>query len=269
VYPAWDFDGHAGYRDINGIVCIDGCAHAGPSTTTVASAQAAIAAMATKGPWLDLLGVGLPWVTGAFSQVGALAALKAPDAPSLLQTFSLLPGYFKPAHPVTNQAQLGYAFDASTSPASLALIHVTSGHVATTGDPAGWVNTGPTPVQNVAEVFAQAPLAASDWYYPERLSIDAGAAGSLQQTTVASFLGLRLFHAAGVDVPLYAFQTSLGGAGNAVADGAHYYQRISRIPRVTVVSRASTYSHLDPLLAAPAKNAFLQTVVPWLRKVDS
>jgi hypothetical protein len=269
VYPAWDFDGHAGYRDINGIVCIDGCAHAGLTTTTVASAQAAIAAMATNGPWLDLLGVGLPWVTGAFSQVGALAALKAPDAPSLLQTFSLLPAYFKPTEPVTNQAQLGYAFDASTSPASLALIHVTSGHVAATGDPAGWVNTGPTPIQNVADVFAQAPLAASDWYYPERLSIDAGVAGSLQQTAVAAYLGLRLLHTAQVDVPLYAFQTSLGGAGNAVADGAHYYQRISKIPRVTVVSRASSYSHLDPLLATPAKNAFLQTVVPWLRRLDS
>jgi hypothetical protein len=86
---------------------------------------------------------------------------------------------------------------------------------------------------------------------------------------VASFLGLRLLHTAQVDVPLYAFQTSLGGAGNAVAGGAHYYQHISRIPRVTVVSRATTYSHLDPLLATPAKNAFLQTVVPWLRRVDS
>jgi len=33
------------------------------------------------------------------------------------------------------------------------------------------------------------------------------------------------------------------------------------------MSRVSTYSHLDPLLAAPAHNAFLQSVVPWLRKV--
>jgi hypothetical protein len=81
---------------------------------------------------------------------------------------------------VTNAAQLGYAFDASTSPPQLALIHVHSGHVATTGDPAGWVNEGLTPIQNVADVFAQAPLAATEWYYPERLSIDAGVASSLQ-----------------------------------------------------------------------------------------
>jgi pimeloyl-ACP methyl ester carboxylesterase len=271
VYAAWDFDGTGGYRDINGIMCIDGCA-AVPgtreTTETVASAQAAIAAMDTKGPWLDLLGVGLPWVTGAFSQVGALAALKAPNAPALLQTFALLPAEFKPSKPVTNQAQLGYAFDASTSPPSLALIHVHSGHVATTGDPAGWVNDGITPIQNVTDVFAQAQLAAADWYYPERLSIDAGAAAGLQQTAVATYLGLRLDHAAQVDVPLYAFQTSLGGTDNAVADGAHYYQQHSRIPSVTVVSRTLTYSHLDPLLAAADQNAFLQSAVPWLKKVD-
>ena len=195
TYAAWDFNGRGGYRNIDGIMCIDGCAgapFAGQHPVTVASAQAAIAQMGTKGPWLDLLGAGLPWVTGVFSQVGALAAVEAPDAPSLLQTFPLLPASFKPPKPVTNQAQLGFAFDASTSPASLALIQVHSGHVAATGDPAGWVDTGITPVQNVADMFAQAPLAAADWYYPERLSIDAGAAATLSQTPVATYLGLRL-----------------------------------------------------------------------------
>ena len=253
-------------------MCIDGCAgapFAGEKPVTVASAQAAITTMGTKGPWLDLLGAGLPWVTGVFSQVGALAAFEAPNAPSLLQTFPLLPGSFKPPRPVTNQAQLGYAFDASTSPSSLALIHVHSGHVAATGNPAGWVNTGITPVQNVADVFAQAPLAAADWYYPERLSIDAGAAATLSQSPVATYLGLRLLDTDKVDVPLYAFQTSLGGKDNAVADGARYFQRHSKIPSVTVVSRTATYSHLDPLLATPARNAFLRTAVPWLKRIGA
>jgi hypothetical protein len=36
-----------------------------------------------------------------------------------------------------------------------------------------------------------------------------------------------------------------------------------------VVSRTTTYSHLDPLLAASGKNAFLQTVVPWLKRIGS
>jgi len=272
AYAAWDFDGRGGYRNIDGVMCIDGCAgapFAGEAPVTVSSAQAAIAEMGTKGPWLDLLGAGLPWVTGVFSQIGALAAVEAPNAPSLLQTFPLLPTSFKPPEPVTNLAQVGYAFDASTSPSSLALIHVHSGHVAATGDPAGWINTGITPVQNVADAFAQAPLAAADWYYPERLSIDAGAAATLSQTPVATYLGLRLLDTGKVDVPLYAFQTSLGGTDNAVADGAHYFQRHSKIPSVTVVSRTATYSHLDPLLAAPASNAFLLTAVPWLKRIGA
>ena len=272
VYAAWDFDGRGGYQNINGIICIDGCAAAPGSQEsgeTLATAQADIEAMSTKGPWLDLLGVGLPWVTGAFSQVGALAALEAPDATSLLQTFPLLPSEFKPSEPVTNQAQLGFAFDASTSPAALALIHVHSGHVAPTGDPARWVDDGPTPIGNVADVFAQASLGAADWYYPERLSIDAGAAAGLQQTPLATYLGLRLLHTSQVDVPLYAFQTSLGGTDDEVADGARYYRQQSKIPSVTVVSRTTTYSHLDPLLAASGKNAFLQSVVPWLRQIGS
>ncbi len=272
AYAAWDFNGRGGYRNLDGIMCIDGCAgapFAGEQPVTVTSAQAAIATMGTKGPWLDLLGAGLPWVTGVFSQVGALAAFEAPDAPSLLQTFPLLPSSLKPPRPVTNQAQLGYAFDASTSPSSLALIHVHSGHVAATGSPAGWVNTGITPVQNVADVFAQAPLAAADWYYPERLSIDAAAAATLSQTPAATYLGLRLLDTGQVDVPLYAFQTSLGGEDNAVADGARSFQRHSRIPSVTVVSRTVSYSHLDPLLAEPATNAFLRTAVRWLKRIGA
>ena len=35
-----------------------------------------------------------------------------------------------------------------------------------------------------------------------------------------------------------------------------------------MVSRTSTYSHLDPLLAAPSQNDFLKTVVPWLDHLD-
>jgi len=272
AYGAWDFSGTAGYSTINGIVCIDGCAGAQGSfgtPLTLGSAQAAVAQLAVTGPWLDLLGVGLPWATGAFSEVGAVTALKDPTGPATtFENFPLLPAAFKPPKPVTNEAQLGYAFDYKTSPPGLKLIQVHSGNVATTGDPAGWVDTDITPIGNVVDTFAQSPLAASEWYYPERLSIDAGAAASLQQTDVATYLGLRLLHTSQVDVPLYAFQTSLGGQNNAVAASAAAYKAESRIPSVTVVSRTTTYSHLDPLLASSGQNAFLQTVVPWLEKVD-
>jgi hypothetical protein len=272
AYGAWDFGGTAGYTTINGIVCIDGCAGAPGSygmPLTLASAQAAVSQLAVNGPWLDLLGVGLPWATGAFSEVGAVTAYKDPTGPATaFESFPLLPAAFKPPKPVTNEAQLGYAFDYKTSPPGLKLIQVHSGNVAATGDPAGWVDTDITPIRNVIDTFAQTPLAAAEWYYPERLSIDAGASASLQQTDVATYLGLRLFHVSQVDVPLYAFQTSLGGQDNAVAASAEAYKAESKIPSVTVVSRTSTYSHLDPLLASPGRNDFLKTVVPWLKKLD-
>jgi len=272
AYAAWDFNGTAGYKTINGILCIDGCAGAQSSygtPLTVATATTAVDQLATKGPWLDLLGVGLPWATGAFSEVGAVTALKDPTGPATtFENFPLLPASFKPPKPVTNEAQFGYAFDSKTSPPGLALIQVHSGNVAPTGDPAGWVDTDITPVKNVIDTFAQTPLAAAEWYYPVRLSIDAGASSSLQQTDVANYLGLRLLHTAQVDVPLYAFQTSLGGKNDAVASSAQAYKAESKIPSVTVVSRTATYSHLDPLLAASGSNDFLKTVVPWLKQVE-
>jgi hypothetical protein len=272
AYAAWDFSGKAGYSTINGIMCIDGCAGAQGfygTPPTVATVQASIAKLAVTGPWLDLLGVGLPWATGVFSEVGAVTAYKDPTgAATTFQDFALLPSYLKPPKPVTNDAQFGYAFDVKTSPPGLKLIQVHSGNVADTGDPAGWVDTGITPVKNVVDTFAQTPLAAAEWYYPVRLSIDAGAAASLQQNAVADELGLRLLHTAQVDVPLYAFQTALGGANNGVAASAQAYKAESSIPSVTVVSRTDTYSHLDPLLAASGQNDFLKSAVPWLDKVE-
>ena len=272
IYPVWDFDGRGGYQDIAGIVGIDGDAGlssgiGGTPATSAPEAQAALAKLEAGSPWLDLLGFGLPWITGPFAELGAVAALKEPQAESVNQKFRLLPAELKPSFPATNQGLLGYAFDASTSPAALALIHVHSGHLAASGSPRAWVDDGPTPVQDIAYVFSREPLGPVDWYFPERLSIDVGAASGLSQTPAASVLGLRLTHLRQVDVPMYVIQTSLGGTDNEVVDAAHAYQRQSRIPSLTVVDKHSTYSHLDPLLATPSKNAFLQTVVPWIEKL--
>jgi hypothetical protein len=274
IYAAWDFDGRPGYKDIAGIVGIDGDAGgAGPAgataLTTATQADAALSSLTSKGPWLDLLGTGLPWSTGAFAETGALAALKMPNAASTEQSFPLLPKELKPPAPSTNLAQLGYAFDASTSPAALALIHVHSGHLTSGGQTLGWVNDGPTPAQDVAFVFAQEPIGPVDWYYPERLTIDTEAASSLQPTAADTVLGLKVTDESGVNVPMFVIQTSLGGAGNEVEDAALNYQAHSEIPSVTVVNKAATYGHLDPLLAAPSDNAFISNVMPWIEALPA
>ena len=54
----------------------------------------------------------------------------------------------------------------------------------------------------------------------------------------------------------------------SVLKGARALARRSHLPRrmVTLVDRHSTYDHIDPLSALPAKNAFVKTVVPFLRR---
>jgi hypothetical protein len=256
--------------DVAGIVGIDG----GPGiiradgTRTAAQARAALERLDANGPWLDLLGLRLPWIAGAFGELSALAAHVEPAAPSVGQAFPLLPAIFRAPFAVTNRAQLGYAFDAKTSPEGLSLIQVRSGGLADAGDPRDWLDdpASPTPIANLANVFSLEPLGAIEWYYPARLSIDVGAGAALRQTPAARALGLRLRHVRKVDVPYYVFQASLGGRDGSLAKGARRFQRASRIPRVTVVDRSASYSHLDPLLAAPERNDFLKTVAPWLKR---
>ena len=89
----------------------------------------------------------------------------------------------------------------------------------------------------------------------------------ITETPAARVLGLRLSHLRQVNVPLYAIQTALGGNNNALKTAARAMKRASRIPSLTFVDKRASYGHLDPLLAAPAHNAFLQTVVPWLQRI--
>jgi len=83
-------------------------------------------------------------------------------------------------------------------------------------------------------------------------------------TPAARYLGLRLRHARDIDVPLYAFSTAL--TRGAVARGARRLVKRSKIGSARVVDDRTT-AHLDPLVAAPGKNRFLKTVVPFLRRL--
>lgn len=269
IYAAWEFGGRAGARDLAGLVEIDGGAGGlrDGAPTTTADARAALARIEGR-PFTDLLGLGLPWIAGAFGELSALAAHVAPAAPSIGQTFPLLPAAFRAPVPVTNRAQLGYAFDAKTSPPGLALIQVRSGALATSGDPRDWLDdrAQPTPIANLANAFSLEPLGAIEWYYPARLSVDVGAGAALRQTAAARALGLRITRVGAVDVPLYAFGAALAGRDGALKAGALRYRSLSRIPSVTYVDRSATYSHLDPLLAAPERSALVSTLAPWLKR---
>ena len=263
AYAAWDFGGRPGFRDLDGLVLIDGGLLGSFSSSDLARARRELAEIRAGNVFLDLLGTGLPEINAIFAQVGALWAYERPDEPSVLQSYPPLPDFLKPPFPVTNEAQFGYAFDESTSPDALSLIHLRAGRLAESGDPRGWEDGEVTPIRRHARIYAADAPNATEWYYPRRLLLDIDAASALRQTPAARFLGLRLRHARRIDVPLYAYGTAL--TRGRVARGARRLVRRSRIAEFTVMDDRGV-SHLDPLSAAPGRNDFLKSGVPVLRR---
>ena len=263
AYAAWDFGGRAGYRDIDGLVLIDGGLRGSFDSADLDDAKTTLADIRKGNVFLDLLGLGLPEINGIFAQVGALGAYERPDEPSALQAFPLLPAFLKPSEPVTNEGLYGYAFDETTSPRFLSLIHIRAGRLAASGDPRGWEDGELTPIRRHAKAYAADRPNATEWYYPRRLGLDIDAASALRPTPAARYLGLRILHAKKIDVPLYAYSTAL--TNGAVARGARSLAKLSRIERPTVVDDRNA-SHLDPLSGAPGRNRFLKTVVPFLER---
>jgi pimeloyl-ACP methyl ester carboxylesterase len=264
AYAAWDFHGRPGYKDLAGLVLIDGGLLGSFDAYDLAQAQQAVASLQTSDPFADSLGLGLPEATGLFAEIGGLYAKQAPQASATtLQNYPVLPPQFKPPFPVTNRALFGFAFDRDTSPLPSDQ-QINGGGLAASGDPRDWVDGGISSVGRLAETFGQEPTNAVEWYFPTRLTIDTNGADQMRRNDVGNFLGLRLFHTRKVNLPLYAIATNLAGAH--VLDGARNFIRRARTTRrqSILVNRNPLMSHLDPLIAAPKTNAFLKTVVPFL-----
>jgi hypothetical protein len=264
LYATWDFAGRPGYKDVDGLVLIDGGTLGSFSVPTLAQTRQRLAELERGDqPFVDLLGLGLPWAAGVFAQVAAVAAYEEPTAPSILEGFPALPQDLRPPMRATNRGAMGFAFDKDTSPSSLSLIRVNAGRLGADGD---WVDGDVTPIRRLAAAFAGQPNAV-EWYFPRRLTLDVDAAQALKRDAQTKLLGLRPWHLRQVDVPVYAYQTDL--TGGRVLRGARRFVQRSRSPRrlARFVDGSKTDSHLDPLLAAPATSRFLKTVVPWLTRV--
>jgi pimeloyl-ACP methyl ester carboxylesterase len=266
IYATWDFGGRPGYQDVDALILIDGGTLGTFATPTLKQTRDELAKLQAGSPFADVIGFGLPWAAGVFAQAGAVAALREPTAPSIGQAFAPLPAGYKPPVPATNRGLFGYAFDKETS-ASDPSLQANVGHLATTGDPRDWDDDAEvTPLERLADVFSGSPNA-TEWFFPERLRIEVDAAQELRRNAQTRLLGLRPWHLAEVDRPLYAYQTDLTNGG--VLRGARRFVARSRSPRALArfVDGSKTDSHLDPLSAAPSTSRFLQTVVPWLRRV--
>jgi hypothetical protein len=266
AYAAWDFKGRPGYRDIDGMVLIDGGLRGSFASADVRRARATLEEIERGRVFEDLLGLGIPEIAGIFSEVAALWAWRRPGEPSVVQQYPALPASFRPPVRVTNEALLGHAFDADTSPSGLELIRIRAGGLAPSGDPRPWQDGELTPIARFAETFATESPNATQWYFSKRLRLDVDAMSPLRRTPATRLLRLRPFHARRIDVPLYAYETDF--TGGRVVRGARALVRMSDIRRSRVVADPGA-SHLDPLVAAPGANRFLETVVPFLRRIRS
>ena len=266
AYATWGFGKRPGYRDIDGLVLIDGGLLGTFDAFNAAQAQEQLDTLDQQ-PFADLLEVGIPEVTGLFAEVAALAARLDPTEQSIGQNSPLLPQQFNPGVPVTNRGLLGYALDDQTSPADLSLIHVNAGQLAASGDPRDWQDGEVTPIARLAATLGQEPVNSVEWYFPLRLTIDVNGADRLRRNDVTKLLGLRTFHLADVDLPVYAVETSLAG-GDVLKGARHFIKKSSsRRKDAKLVDASSTMAHLDPLTAAPETNEFLETVVPFLKRL--
>jgi hypothetical protein len=265
AYATWDFHGRAGAKDLAGLVLIDGGSGGRPPTR--AAAQHQLADLEGGSPWLDIVGLGLPWTAAVFNVVGSSLARLEPDEPSLLGSWSGLPQNLKAPVPVTNSGGYGYAVDDGTSPASLPLVHMHIGGLSPVGDPHPWLDGELGSVQRAAKMFSgMRGIDGVAWYQPRRLSIDGQSVAGGVRNPAQKVLGVRATHGDDVGLPIYAIETSLG-AGR-VLRGARALARRSHVRgRLKLVDRHRSYDHVDPLAALPATNAFVKTVIPFLRRV--
>lgn len=262
AYATWDFRGRAGAEDLAGLALIDGGSGGAPIRRSEARDQ--LDELAGSSPFLDLSGFGLPWAIGLLNAVGSTLAVQEPEAPAVLAAWQPLPAALRPPVPVTNAAGYGYAVDNDTSPANLALVHMHIGGLAPAGDPRPWADGELGTVARAAEMFSGIDgIDGSAWYHPRRLSLDGQAVAGGVANPAQRLLGVRATHGRDLDVPIYAIETSLG-AGR-VLKGARALARRAHV-RATLVDRHTTYDHIDPLSATRVDNAFVKTVIPFLRR---
>ena len=268
AYATWDFNGRPGADELAGLVYDDGGSFG--SAPTAAAATQSLAQLQSGGtPWLAFSGVPAPYL-GLFSVLGSLSAVQQPNALAFAQNFALLPASLKAPVPVTNVALFGYDTDTKTSKLNFASqAHL--GELDTSTSPAGWSRDGAiTPVQRYASMLSGAGVQGADgteWYFPERLTIDTAAIDEGNANPAQSVFGINttMGHELPRRLRIYAFG-AYGGA--LILEAAQTLARQSHIPaaNLTLVDRHGTYAHNDPAAAYP-DNAFFNALIPFLKKI--
>lgn len=274
AYAAWDFDGQAGYRDLAGLAVVDGGVRGAfegtgapvrDSPEEVRERLAVIDGGRVFDMTLSALGLGShAESTQIWYQLAGWYAHRDPEGRSVLQ--ERLPDALRLPYPITNAAQLGMLVDTSFGWPNDISVH--SGRIQNEaesgGGVRGWVDQGMTPITRVAESYAGPVPGVWEWYWPARLSVDLDVADVYTDTELTRSLGLRLWHAPALNIPLYAFGTSY--SHGTVLEGARRVVAESRIPYAAYESDEGM-NHLDPLFAAKEENAVTRTLAEFLDRV--
>jgi len=280
AYATWNFNGTPGADQLAGLVYDDG--GSGPTAVSSETAEGELKALAAKSPWLAFGGVPSPFL-GLFSALGATGTVVSPNERSLAESFPLLPANLVPRNskgepiPVTNEAEFGYGVNVGTSPPNLiaAQVHAGKGLEETAMEDGlvGWNGEGAiTPLKRYAEMLSGTGLTGidgSEWYFPERLTIDTGAVADGNENPAQKVLEVEATegHHLPRSLKILAIDTELDkvlSGGNAL-QAAEVLSEQSGIPKsnLTLIDREDTYAHNDPAGAFPA-NAFFEHLVPFL-----
>jgi pimeloyl-ACP methyl ester carboxylesterase len=288
AYATWDFGGKPGADGLSALVYDDG--GSGPTAISKEKAEEELANLSTGSPWLAFGGIGAPYL-GLFSSLGSMSTLLEPEGASLAENFALLPGDLKPKNekgepiPVTNEAEFGFGVDVGTSPPSLvaAQVHAGKGVEETAKEDGlyGWNGAGAiSPIKRYAEMLAGGSIHGADgseWYFPERLTIDTGAVADGNYNPAQEVLGEHAIH--GHELPstlkILAISSELDKLfGSSTLTAAEILAAQSGIPpgNLTLIDREHEYAHNDPAAADPngeiEGNIFYKELIPFLEGVS-
>jgi hypothetical protein len=262
-------------------VYIDG--GSSPTPITKEKAEEELGKIAPSDPWLAFGGIPAPDL-GLFSTTGSATAFLDPTEESQAEKFTLLPESLKAKNSkgevvkADNEAEFGYGVNVGSSPPNLAAAQVHAGkgvQEPVSGEVWTWNGEGAlTPIHRYAEMLSGAEVKdadGSEWYFPERLTLDTGGVGNGIANEAQAVLGEHAIY--GDDLPkslhILAINSELDkdlGGGFTTLTFAEDLAEQSGIPKenLTLINEEDTYAHNDPNGAYPT-NAFFEALVPYLK----
>ena len=188
AYASWDFDGRPGYKDLDGLVLIDGGLLGSFSTPDLAATKKAVKALDANGP-VRRPPRARPAVGGRRLRRDRRdrRAEGARPRPSIAQAFPLAAGGVQAADPGDQPRPLRLRVRRHDLARGARAHPRRAGHARPRrrlGRRRGHADRA-----RLAQTFGQEPANATEWYFPAKLCIDVDAANALTRNAQTDYLG--------------------------------------------------------------------------------